>query len=273
MKVSTRVKILIATLAIPFVFLALTAFDINLPIYQDNRDIIVPAILAFIEMMLVAWVVNFRLKGERIFTVLVFPALSLAIFVSFLSILVDTTGSSLDRISTLIFSAIVLAIITYILTANINILNLTSIKNIPLGQAGRAAHYVLTLVFSYFSFVLIISLGLPFLLKPLLVFALIFTYTFVSLWTINLAYNYRLLSSLGISLLITMAYMVLGLWPIDSFYYALFMVLVYYMLLGVSLEIREIISKWIWYEYGAIFLTIMLILLATANWGVNGTIF
>jgi hypothetical protein len=67
--------------------------------------------------------------------------------------------------------------------------------------------------------------------------------------------------------------MVLSVWPLDSFYLALFMVLVYYMSLGVALEVREIIGRWIWYEYTAIFIVILLLMLTTASWGVNGTIF
>jgi hypothetical protein len=72
--------------------------------------------------------------------------------------------------------------------------------------------------------------------------------------------------------LMVFIFLILNLWPIDVFNFALFLVLVYYMCLGVALEIREIISRWIWYEYFAIFLVILILLLSTASWGINGTI-
>lgn len=273
MRITTRSKIMTASIAIPILFILATVLEINTDFYRANRLLLVPSLLALVEMVLVAWVVNFQLRGERLFTVLVFPALSLAIFVAFISAVLRTTGNELDRISTLMFSALVLGVLTYILTANINILNLASIQNIPLGQAGRAAHYILTLVISYFSLVLLVSWDINFLFKPFILFGLIFTYTFVALWTISLIYSHRFITSLGIATLILFAFLVLGLWPIEAFYYALFIDLIYYMCLGVALEIREIISQWIWYEYAAIFTAIILLLLATADWGVNGTIF
>lgn len=273
MRITTRFKIMTASVVLPVLFIFTTLFEVNTDFYIRNRLLIVPAFLAVVEMLLVAWVVDFRLRGERLFTVLVFPALSLGIFVAFIGAVVRSTGNELDRISTLSFASVILGLLTYVLTANINILNLASIQNIPLGQAGRAAHYVLTLVFSYFSFVLLVSWEINFLVKPFILMALIFTYTFVALWTISLVYSHRFITSLGIAFLITFAFLVIGLWPIEAFYYALFIVLLYYMTLGVALEIREIISQWIWYEYTAIFLAILLILLATANWGINGTIF
>jgi hypothetical protein len=273
MKLTTRQKIVITSVLIPFVFILFSIFEVNIPFYVKNRIYIIPGVLGFVEAILVAWVVNFKLKGERIFTVPAFPGLSLSIFVAFLGVVVRTSGNDLDRISTLLFASLILGAVTYVLTANINILNLASIRNIPLGQAGRAAHYVLTLVFSYFGLVLLVSWNIKFFIKPVALFVLIFTFTFVALWTISLSYAHRFISSLGIALIITFAYLVLALWPLESFYYAFFVVLLYYMVLGVALEIREIINKWLWYEYAIIFLVMLLVLLATARWGVNGTVF
>jgi hypothetical protein len=269
---STRFRILVTAALVPILFILLNLVNPDIPEFIANRGYIVPLALAILEAVLVAWVVNLNLRGERIFTVLAFPAASIGVFVAFLEIVVRTSGNTLDRISTLLLSAVILGIVTYILTATINILNLSATKNIPLGQAGRAAHYVLTMIFAYFSFVLLVTNDVSFFLKLGIVFLMIFTYTFVALWTISLAYSQRIISAIGISSLLTFSFLIMGIWPLESFYFALFMVLIYYMCLGVALEIREIISSWIWYEYGAIFAVILIILLTTANWGVNGTI-
>lgn len=269
---NTRTRIIISSIVVPVVFVFLTLIPAPSQAFEENRNTIIPGVVALVQMLLVAWVVNFRLRGERLFTVLLFPAISQAIIITFLDVVLGTSSSQVDRFSTLFFSMFLLFIITYILTSNINILNLAVLQNIPLGQAGRAAHYVLTLVFSYFFFILLVSWDVSFLLKAVIVFAFIFTYTFVALWTISLAYSQRFISSLSIALLSLFAFIVLGIWPLESFYFALFMVLIYYMSLGVALEVREIVSRLIWYEYTALFLVMLFLLLTTASWGVNGTI-
>lgn len=268
---STRSRILITALAIPLAFTLLSLLDF--PVFSDHKLQLVPILVAILESISVAWVVNFRLRGERLFTVLLFPAISLGILIGFFNELVNSSGTQLDRVSVALISAVILFFVTYILTSNINILNLAVIENIPLGQAGRAAHYVLTLVFTYFFFVLLVTWDTNFLVKALVAFGFILIYTFVALWTISLEYRQRLISSLSIALIMLFVFMTLGIWPLGAFYMALFMVLVYYMTLGVALEIREIISRWIWYEYAALFAVIILLLLMTASWGVNGTIF
>jgi len=269
---TTRFRIILSSITIPLLFIFLTALNINNPFFVQYKSLIITGVLALLEMLFVAWIVSYKLRGERLFTVLVFPALSLAVVISFISVLITSSGSDLDKFSTATFATIALFIITYILSANINILNLAAIDNIPLGQAGRAVHYVLTMMFSYFFFVLLISWDINYLLKSVIVFLFIFTYTFVALWTISLAYKQRITSTIGISTILTFVFFILGLWPLDSFYFALFMVLIFYMCLGVALEIREIIGKWIWYEYAILFLIILVLLLATAKWGIDGTI-
>ncbi len=261
--ITTRTRIAITTILVPTVFVIT-----NLLLLQ----FVVPLVVSITVLIMVLWVTQLNLKGESIFAVTVFPSVSLGLVVIFLDQIIDTSLTSVGRVSTLIVSTIVLALITYVVTSSINILNIASKQQLPLAQAGRAAHYVLTMVFSYFAFALLVSFEFNILLKAAMVFGLSFMYTFVALWTISLARAQRLISSLGIASMQVFVFLVLSIWPIDAFYFALFLVFVFYMTLGVALEIRETVSRWLWYEYGIIFLGIILILLATASWGINGTI-
>lgn len=266
-------RILTTSVVVPVLFTVLNFLNLPIADFAERKIVIIPVVIGISLLMLVAWVVSFRLKGERIFTVLVFPSLSIAILVAFFDVIIRTAVNDLDRFSTITGAAFLLGIITYILTSSINILNLSAMQNIPLGQAARAAHYVLTMIFSYFSFVLLVSYEANFIGKIVAVFLLVFAYTFVALWTISLAYSQRFVSTITIATLMTFVFIVLSLWPNNAFYFALYMVLVYYMALGVALEIREIINRWIWYEYTVIFIIILILLFTTGVWGVNGTIF
>ncbi len=269
---STRVRIIITTITVPVVFILISLASPQLAGLGNSSALIPPLALMIIEMFLMAWVVNFKLKGERLFSVLMFPALSLAILVGFIDILILSYEKTLDKLTIILLAAAIIAALTYILTASMNILNLAAIRNVPLGQAGRAAHYVLTMIFSYLTFVLLVSFEAGLAIKLALTFAFIFTYTFAALWTIGLQYSQRVVSSLGISFLLVFVFFILSIWPLQTFFFALFMTFLYYMCLGVALELREIIRNWIWYEYLAIFVVMILILLTTASWGINGTI-
>ncbi|MFW5702715.1 MAG: hypothetical protein ACOCXP_01990 [Candidatus Dojkabacteria bacterium] len=272
MKIKTRTRLIVATLFLPGIFL-ISSVLLDLSDFDTTwSGAVVPLLMATIQMLIVAWVVHFQLKGENLFAVTVFPGLSLGILVGFLTRLVGTFTGELDRYLSLILLSLILAAVIYVLNANMNILNLATKKPIPLAQAAKAAHYISTMIFSYFGFVLIVSSNLPFLTKPLLASLMVFAYSYIALWTISQEYRSRLISSMSISILLGFAYLVLSLWPLSSFYMALFLVLMFYMSLGVALEIREMISNLVWYEYAAIFLVMILVLLSTASWGVNGTI-
>lgn len=270
--VSTRSRILIATILLPGVYVAVSLALLLYPAEIPYQTLIAPITVGILQSMLTAWIVHFNLKGERMFAVLVFPALSLGILVGFLNRLITAVGSEIDRYIGIFILSIILAAVVYIISANINILNLAAQRPLPLAQAAKAAHYIATMIFSYFGFVLIVSSTIPILLKPLLAALMVFSYSYIALWTIRQEYRAGFLSSISMSLLLGFAYLVLSLWPLASFYMALFLVLMFYMSLGVALEIREMINKWVWYEYTAIFLVMILILLSTASWGVNGTI-
>lgn len=275
MKISTKTRIIVNSLIISALFLIYNSVNVFERINFSSsllQQFLFPTIVAIIGAGLTIWAVEFKLKSEAIFTVPVYVGISSFLFISFLQLVITSEQTQFQQISSGIVLSIVVYIVTYVLSSEINILNLATRRKIPLSQAAKAAHYVLTMLFSYLAFAQIVTISIPLLLKIMIIFIVVFSYSFIALWTIELEYNQRVFSALGIGLMSSFAYIVLALWPIDSFYFALFMTLVFYMNLGMALEIREIISQWIWYEYLLIFLTIIIILLATASWGINGTI-
>jgi hypothetical protein len=46
-----------------------------------------------------------------------------------------------------------------------------------------------------------------------------------------------------------------------------------YITLGVALEVREILKRFVWLEYGALFILIFLLLVVVSVWGINGPLF
>src|SRR5690606_6713238 len=109
---------------------------------------------------------------------------------------------------------IILFVFNYIIILTMNILNYSNINQIPLGQAGRAASYVLSLIIQYLGFFLLFSNSFNPILKGVLIFLLSFYFSYSSLWTINIILKNRITVSIAIGLTILLFGIVLSIWPI-----------------------------------------------------------
>lgn len=268
---STRTRILIATSILTIAYVVLSLVDLRRFVdFSLGFDPLKPVILGILAYMLCAWVVHFKVRGERLLTILFFPALAVFSLTLFSELLIGLILGSYGQIGLLVITAVVFWLLVYVTFSTINILNVSYIKEIPLGQAARAAHFVLTLLVAYISFFLIFSNDLFLVLKEGLIFGLVFVLVYMSLWSTNPSKRQRILSAFNIASMMTMLSFILSLWPINSTYLALVLILVFYVFLGIALEIREIINRWIWIEYISVFVLIFVILFLLAEWGING---
>lgn len=271
MRITTRTRATILTGVITVLFFVLQSIDfLDLLKIDFVFDFIKPTILAIVTYFGVAWVLSFRVGKERFLTVLLFPALSIFILTLYVELILGSIFQDVDRIAVQLFASFVVAFIAYILILTTNILNVSYLDKIPLGQAGRAAHYVLTLVSSYLFFSLIFSNSIFIPIKLTSIFLLSWLYSFMALWTIDLRANLRLVASFAIGLSMFIFAGVLMMWPVPSEYLALILSLIFYMSLGIALEIREVLSKKIWIEYAFIYFVIVTILFLMSVWGING---
>ncbi|MBD3280743.1 hypothetical protein GF389_04440 [Candidatus Dojkabacteria bacterium] len=271
MKISTRTRAIVLALAISIVFFVFQGVDFLEALKIDFEfDFIKMAILAGIMYIGLWWVVNFRVRGERFITVLLFPALATFVFTLYVNLLIESILSSVDKVIGELFASFVVATFSYILILTANILNVGYLEKVPLTQAGRAAHYVLTLVTAYLFFSLLFSNPIPFIVKVTAVFGLSYLFSIISLWNIEIKYYQRVLASFGIGLMMGICSFVLIMWPVGSDYVALILSLLYYMTLGLALEVREVLSSRVWVEYFFLYFVIVTILFITTEWGING---
>lgn len=270
-EIRTRTRIIIATSVLALVYMALSFIDTRSSISNSiGFDPIKPLILGALTYLLSSWVVHFKVRGERLLTILFFPSFVVFSLTLLGEVLLGAVFSAYGQFGLLMISTLIFWVVTYITLSTINILNVSYVKEIPLGQAARAAHFILTLMVAYISFFLIFSNDIFLILKEALIMGLTFVLVYMSLWTTNPSKRQRITAASNISVLITILAFILSLWPINSTYIALILILVFYVFLGISLEIREIINKWIWIEYISVFVLIFLILFLLAEWGING---
>lgn len=272
-RISTRTRVLIVTTLLSVLYFIMQESDFRILLNFDlGFDPVKPLILALVAYLGAFWILFFKVKGERLITVLLFPAISVFATSLFSELLIATVFSDLGQLSLVFISSIVFWFFTYVTLLTINILNTAYLQDIPLGQAARAAQFVLSLIISYLFFFLIFSNDLFIVFKLLGVGIISMLLVFISLWSIKLRIQQRLNASLAIGLLLVLATGVLSTWPVASPYLALVLSLVMYICLGIALEIRDIISGWIWIEYGSLFVLIVVMLCLVAEWGINGAL-
>ncbi len=273
MKFDSRKRILLLSSLLALVHIILARTDLNAELGLNlPLNFVNPFFLAAMAYLGTAWVLYFKVKGERLFTVLMFPAISIFAFSTFVELLMPSVVSGLGQLSLIISSAVVIWVFIYIVLLTVNILNAAFIHDIPLGQAARAALFVLNLIISYVVAFLTFSNEIFLPIKVAIFFLIALSLTYIGLWSIKINLYQKLISSLTIGFIYALGGLILSLWPITAPYSSLVVTLVFYTCLGIALEVRDIISDWIWIEYTSLFVLILLLLGLVAEWGINGTL-
>lgn len=273
-KITSRQRIVIVSFIITIVYTLMQGTDYRILLNVNFAfDPIKPIILALLAYIGTYWALFFKIKGERFFTVLFFPALGVFAISLFAEILVISILSEIGQAGLLLLSTIVIWTFTYITLLTVNILNTTYLEDIPLGQAARSALFVLSLLVMYIIYFLLAANEINIFIMVGVITASTFSIAYIDLWSINLEISKRIIASINIAVTILFASAVLSIWPISPPYFAIVLSIFLYVLLGISLEIREIINHWIWIEYVFLLVILALLLLVVAEWGINGLIF
>ncbi|HRN86492.1 MAG TPA: hypothetical protein PKU78_03725 [Candidatus Dojkabacteria bacterium] len=270
-KINTRSRIMITTSLLTFLFLLVQQYDFR-TIWPINLsfDPIKPFILSFVAYVLCYWVLHFKVSGERYVTILLFPAITVFALSLLSEILIAGILSEFGQLGLVLLSAVLFWVFVYITFLTVNVLNVSYIREIPLGQAGRASQFILTMIIAYISFFLVFSNDIFLVFREVFILLETFLLVYITLWTIKISKRQRIIASLNIGVLIALLTFILSLWPINSTYIALVLILVFYVCLGIALEIREFISQFIWVEYVSLLVLIFVMLFLLAEWGING---
>jgi len=273
---STRVRISIVTIVV-VVFYVLT---INVDLagtlgfkFQLNFDPVKHILLAIILYFGTYWALFFKIGRERFLTILLFPALAVisGTFISEL-MLNYVFPSGVGQVTFEIFTVFLVGLFTYISILTVNILNAHYLSNIPLGQAAKASYFVLSLLTSFIIYFILLGNDIDIGIKAGLMFLFTDLISYMCLWSIEYKRKERAVVAFAIALLITTGQLILTPWPINATYIALTLNLVFYLVLNIAMEMREILSKWIWIEYAILITFMLIVLILLGEWGINGAL-
>jgi hypothetical protein len=274
--INTRLRIVIVTVFVAVVYYVTQTIDVSLLLGINsglNFDVARHVLIGIIVYIGTYWALFFKIKGERFFTILLFPALGVMAGSFFTELMINSIfPSGIGLLTFQIVSTIVVGVFAYITILTVNILNAYYLSNIPLGQAARAAYFVLSLLITFIIYFILLSNDIYIIYKAITFFVITLLVIYMCLWSIEFEFKERLVVSIAIALLLTWGEVILSAWPINSTYASLILDLVFYFTLNMAMEMREKLTTWIWAEYGALFIVILVILLLLGEWGINGAI-
>jgi hypothetical protein len=272
--ISTRSRIVIVSLAVALIYLFLPTLEIGeIFIANTKVDLLRALIIASVTYLGTFWALFFKVRGERFFTVLLFPVVGVFLISLLGELIFLSLLSGFGQATIILFTAIFIGFYLYLSVLTVNILNISFLENIPLALAARGSLFIIALIDAYLLFFMLFSNDLNILIKLLIIFLMSGLLVNMCLWSVEYSLRSRLLVALAIGMILTLLGFILSIWPLIPPYLALIMSLFFYTFLNISMEVREIIGKWIWFEYFTLVVLVFLFLLLLPEWGINGSVF
>ena len=233
------------------------------PEWSVGQVVLVAAVAAFMSAVGLAWA--FRFDVSRLGYLTVLPQSSMFVFGYVLFVEMFFFQRFQRIYEAVIFGALLLIflVVLGIVFLTANVLNVSTIKKIPLLQVAQTSSYAITLFNVFFIGFFIISLGLmPWFTLPLLL-VLYWSATFLHLSHFSIDLKIVSWYSAGIALSSMCIAVALLLWPVDNLFRVLLPTLVVYIGIGIIMhDIRKALRPLINWEYFIIVVLVVIMLLA-----------
>ncbi|MBE0574251.1 fibronectin type III domain-containing protein [Candidatus Dojkabacteria bacterium] len=220
------------------------------------------------------WVLFYKVKGKRFFTIALYPTVVLIPLLVLSSSIILTINTTSYKFIFALGASLGVVFVSYLLMLTANILNgATILGQLPLEQAAKASQFIFGLVSTYIMLIFTFSSNFNLILKLGLVLAFVFYFTYSALSSIKELSEYHLLlRALSVVLVMFIAILAISVWPIESIYSILVLAIIYYIIFNVALEVRGKVGRSLWVEYGLLIGLITLLLVTNSVWGINGSI-
>jgi hypothetical protein len=241
--------------------------------WSVEQAVLVAAGASVLSVFGLMWAFRFDVTRIAYLTVIPQPTLFVFGYILFLEMFFF---QRFERIyEAVLFGALLIVFLAVLgivfLTANI--LNVATIKNIPLLQVAQTSSYVITLFNAFFIAFFIVSLGLmPWYTAPLLLL-LYWAVSFLHLAHFTHDVRTAAWFAFGIGCVSACAGGVLLLWPVDTLFRVLLPTVIIYIGVGIIMhDIRKALRPLINWEYFIILAIVAIILMSRAVWGIGGYI-
>lgn len=226
------------------------------------------SVLTYVGLM---WAFRFDINRKGYLTVLPQPALFVIGHVLFVELFFF---GRFQRIYEALLFGILLAVflgglILSFLTANV--LNVATIKKIPLLQVAHTVSYMITLITSFFISYFVISLGINIYATAAILFGMYVVASYLHLSHFDLKPHQVSRYAYAIALAASTIAFVLMLWPIDTMFRVLMPTIAVYIGIGLVMhDTKQMLRPLINWEYVFVLLLVLAIVFLNSTWGISG---
>lgn len=219
-----------------------------------------------------SWMLFFKIDRQFLVGGVMYPFMILLPFWQIAKTILTTLQDSFTAGIAYILAAIIVGMFVYVLLLTINLLNGSRLRNVPLGQAAKAVQFVMILVASYLTYTFVVNSGFPVWFGGAVVFVYVAYTTFAAVSLLELKLTQKWAVTMLLALVMSIVFLIISVWPLNSIYTSLVLTVVHYLLLNFAVEMREKMTVYIWIEYGLLVSLAVFVMLANAEWGTQGTI-
>jgi len=218
------------------------------------------------------WAFRFDVTRVGYMTVLPLPSLFVFGYVLFVELFFF---QRFERIFEAVIFALILGVfwvILIIVFLTANVLNVATVKSLPLLQVAQTSSYMVSLFNIFFISFFIVNLGLQVPLTMALLFVVfwISIYLHISHFGIGTAV---ILYTTGIACSVSVVSWALLLWPVEMLMRVLLPTVVAYIGMGIVLhDVRKAMRPLLNWEYLLMVLFVLVILASRAVWGIGGNL-
>jgi hypothetical protein len=273
---TTRTRAFTLTLVSAVLFAASLFWAQQLENRGDNAipfQLVSTAVLFLVLSTGTLWVLFFKHQESSFVTVGLFPAIAAVPYILFAYRVMGSIFAALEGVALTLVATLGFALLVYLLVLTANILNGSILYGIPLGQAGKAAQFIFSLVAMYFLSAFLLGTETFIVIRMVLVAALSFYLTYSAVWCLQVTRPEQINRVATVTAIILALFTaVMSVWPISTIYATVVITALFYMILNVALELREQIRGAIWFEYLAVVILIIFVLVLLGEWGINGAL-
>lgn len=209
------------------------------------------------------WVLEFSVIGLRLIFVFILPIIFTFLFIQ--RILGVSLGVGVGISLPL---AVLFAVLVYVLVLTANILNVASIKKIPLLQVAQTSLYFFTTITVFLMFDAVQSLEASTVLDTLIISVSLFVLIYQLFWFIFESRKDLLQATLVTDFLLVLAYFIISFFPIPYLLFNVVLSALFYIFIGLFMHsIKKSLVGNMVIEYILIIIALILLTVISFDWG------
>ncbi len=229
-------------------------------------------IFGFLVFLLTAWVLFYKFSRKNILNIVLIPTLTLIPYLLLSITTIETINTLSNKFIGSMGLSLMFIVVGYISFLTTNILNASLTIKLPLEQAAKATHFILSLLSTYLVLIYAFGSYQNIIFRIIVLIPFVYVYTYAGLTINKNSYKVASIKSMGITLTVLLSAFVASVWPVEVAYSILMIAVVYYILLNLALEVRTRYTNALWVEYSSLLILVVLLFFTTSTWGINFSI-